>query len=224
MSILVVAAHPDDEALGCGGAIRRHADAGDQVDILFVADGVGARQPHDIVPEKEVRQKAANDAAQILGAGPPQFLDFADNRLDAVPLLEVVKAIEGVVAALSPHTIYTHHSGDLNIDHGIVAQAVQTACRPQPGFVVRRILAFEVLSSTEWAIPRAEWVFLPQRFVNIVEQLDAKMAALDAYAEEMRAFPHPRSKQAVRSLAQLRGCAVGLEAAEAFAVIRDIAD
>lgn len=222
MSILVVAAHPDDEALGCGGAMRRHADAGERVDVLFVADGVGARGAADTGPEVEARRRAADAAAKVLGAERPRYLDFPDNRLDSIPLLDVVQAIESVIAEIAPDAIYTHHAGDLNIDHGVVARAVLTACRPQPGFGVQRIHAFEVPSSTEWAAPGPLAAFTPQRFVDISAQLDSKLAALEAYAVEMRPWPHPRSAKAVTALARTRGATVGLEAAEAFEVLREI--
>lgn len=221
MNVLVVAAHPDDEALGCGGAMRRHADAGDKIDVLFLCDGVGARN-QNTGGESSARREAANSAAKILGASEPLFLNFPDNRLDSVPLLDIVQAIEGVIGEIRPQVVYTHHGGDLNVDHRIAMGAVMTACRPHAGSPVRSIYAFEVPSSTEWAPPRAEDAFLPQHFVDISAQLYAKLAALDAYKTEMRTFPHPRSIEAVTALAKWRGASAGLEAAEAFAVLRQI--
>jgi N-acetylglucosamine malate deacetylase 1 len=222
MNILVIAAHPDDEVLGCGGAIRRHADSGDTVNILFVCDGVGARKNVVNAKELQTRRDAALRAAKILGAATPQFLDFPDNRLDTTPLLNVVQAIEAVIEKVKPHTIYSHHAGDLNIDHALVSQAVLTACRPVEGTQIRRILNFEIPSSTEWASPRPETAFIPNFFIDIGPQLDQKLEALGAYSEEMRSFPHPRSEKAIRSLAYWRGANAGLAAAEAFSVTRII--
>lgn len=222
MSILVVASHPDDEALGCGGAMRRHADSGDEVGVLFLCDGVSARAPEQRSRAAAARREAACIAAEILGASEPRFLDFPDNRLDTVPLLDVVQAIETILAEVRPTVVYTHHSGDLNIDHRRTARAVMTACRPQGELMVRSIYGFEVPSSTEWAPPRAEEAFLPQHFVDIAGRLEAKLAALAAYGDEMRPFPHPRSGQAVTALAKWRGASAGLEAAEAFIVLRQI--
>jgi N-acetylglucosamine malate deacetylase 1 len=218
--VLIVAAHPDDEVLGCGGTIARHADAGDAVDILFVSDGVGARAGS--TADLDRRCKSARAAAEILGARPPYFLNLPDNRLDSVPLLDIIKAIEKFVFELSPTRVYTHHSGDLNIDHRLVHEAVVTACRPISESHVRYLFAFEVLSSTEWGTHAGEAQFWPDHFVDVHNQMDRKLAALAAYAEEMHPFPHPRSIEAVRALATMRGATAGLEAAEGFLTIRVI--
>jgi N-acetylglucosamine malate deacetylase 1 len=222
MTVLVVAAHPDDEALGCGGTIRRLTDAGQTVHLLFVCDGVGSRAGGHAREELAQRQAAAREAAAILGTTEPRFLAFPDNSLDSVPLLDVVKAIESVVAELKPEALYTHHAGDLNIDHALVARAVLTACRPLPGVTVRQIYSFEVPSSTEWNAPAPHKAFAASRFVNIAATLEAKLKACDAYHAEMRPFPHPRSREAITALAQVRGAAAGLAAAEAFMVLRQI--
>lgn len=216
--VLVVAAHSDDEVLGCGGTIARHVDAGDIVDILFVADGVSSRgnDPREL----ERRCDAARRAAEILGARPPRFLNLPDNQLDTVPRLTIIQAIERASAALEPARVYTHHAGDLNIDHRIVHEAVVTAFRPLSGSSVRALLAFEVLSSTEWATRPPEMGFRPDHFIDVHRQMHRKLAALAAYAEEMRPFPHPRSIEAVRALATLRGSSAGLQAAEAFMTLR----
>jgi LmbE family N-acetylglucosaminyl deacetylase len=221
MTILVVSAHPDDEVLGCGGTIRRLTEAGKIVHLLFVCDGVGSRASDSIDEELGRRQTAARNAASILGAQEPRFLAFPDNRLDSVPLLDVVQTIEAVIGELKPETVYTHHTGDLNIDHALVARAVLTACRPLPGTFVRQVYSFEVASSTEWN-PAPDAAFLANRFVDISKTLDAKLQALDAYRAEMRPFPHPRSREAVTALAQVRGANAGLAAAEAFMVLRQI--
>lgn len=217
MTVLVIAAHPDDEALGCGGAIARHAGQGEDVHVLFLADGVTSR---DETGEADVekRRAAALAAAKALGAKPPRFAGMPDNKLDTVPLLDVVKAVEEALTETVPDVVYTHHGGDLNVDHGIVHRAALTACRPQPGCPVRAIYAFEVPSSTEWN----DSVFIPNRFVDIGATLDAKMKALACYAGEMRPFPHPRSLEAIEALARWRGASAGLEAAEAFHIIRQV--
>ncbi len=219
MTVLVIAAHPDDEALGCGGALARHSRQGEDVHVLFLADGVTSR---DEAGEADVRERAAaaEAAARALGAKPPSFAGMPDNKLDTVPLLDEVKAVEDALGETAPDVVYTHHGGDLNVDHRIVHQAALTACRPQPGSSVRAIYAFEVPSSTEWN--DTPEVFIPNRFVDISATLDAKMKALACYAGEMRPFPHPRSVEAIEALARWRGAAAGLEAAEAFHVIRRV--
>src|SRR5581483_9188818 len=136
-TILVVAAHPEHEALGCGGTMVRHARAGDAVHVLFLADGETARD--GAASRIAGRQAQAAAACAALGAQKPRFERFADNRMDSVPLIDVVKAVEAAVADLKPSIVYTHHSGDLNVDHRIVHQAVMTACRPVPGQSVRSI-------------------------------------------------------------------------------------
>ena len=160
-------------------------------------------------------------AKKILGIGSITQFDFPDNQTDTVPLLSIVQSIEEVMAAIKPTTIYTHHRGDLNIDHRIVFEAVMTACRPVPNSSVRRILGYEVLSSTEWAAPGRD-AFAASYFVDISDYLDTKLEALAAYEEEMRSPPHSRSVAHVESLARHRGHSVGVDAAEAFGVYRII--
>lgn len=219
-TVLVIAAHADDEALGCGGAIAKHTAAGDTVDVVFVADGVTARAG---VGDDEIlqRQQATENARKILGINSTVFLGLPDNRLDSLALLDIVQPIESIVGKLSPEIIYTHHCGDLNIDHRLVHQAVMTACRPLPGCPVREILAFEVMSSTEWSgaglLP-----FTPNLFIDISQHLETKILALEAYALEMRTFPHSRSIEHLRCLARHRGNSMGVTAAEAFMAMRVI--
>ncbi len=225
-TILVVAAHPDDESLGCGGTIARYAAEGAVVHILFLAEGVTARNPSadqsTARVEIEAREAAARAAASVLGAAEPVFIRNPDNRLDTVPLIELAKAVEAEVAACSPSTVLTHHGGDLNIDHRRVHEAVLTACRPLPGYPIRAIYGFEVASSTEWAMSEALAPFRPQRFVDIENTLDQKLKALKCYSAELRPFPHPRSERAIRSLAHTRGSATGVGAAEGFTVLREL--
>lgn len=221
--ILVVAAHPDDEALGCGGTMARHAAAGDAVHVIFLTDGVSARSDDTAsLAGRAERKNAARQAAKLLGASEPIFFDFPDNQLDTVPLLHLAQSIESVAEGIKPRFVYTHHVDDLNIDHGLCHRAVLTAFRPAPGQSVRAIYAFEVASSTEWRFGEAGTAFTPQRFVDIADHLETKRAALAAYATEMREWPHSRSDRALRALAEWRGASAGLEAAEAFMVIREI--
>jgi LmbE family N-acetylglucosaminyl deacetylase len=215
-TVLAVVAHPDDEVLGAGGTLARHAAKGDAVHILFLADGVSARGDDKAAVERRV--KAARLASSALGVHEPQFLGLPDNRLDRLELLDIVQPIENAIRKIAPQTIYTHHAGDLNIDHVLCHRAVLTACRPLPGSTVLRIYAMEVPSSTEWSGN----AFMPTHFVDISDTLQAKRRALEAYGEEMRPFPHARSYEAVDALATWRGASVGLRAAEAFIVVREI--
>lgn len=218
-TILVVAAHTDDEALGCGGTIARHVGQGDMVHLLFMTDGVGSREV--VAKEADERLSAAEQAANVLGVSSSTHLDFPDNSMDSVPLLDIVKKAEAVISKIAPDIIYTHHIGDLNIDHQIAHKVVLTACRPQPNFSVKAIYSFEVLSSTEWQTLSIA-PFLPNVFVDITDHLDTKILAIQAYREEMREVPHSRNFTHVELLAKHRGHTVGIDAAEAFMLVREI--
>lgn len=215
--VLVIVAHPDDEVLGCGGTLARHADAGDEVCVLILADGETSRDEVGKVAERYVN---ARRAAEALGINLYKIMGFPDNQLDTVALLEVTKSIECALAELKPNVIYTHHAGDLNIDHQIACRAVMTACRPLPDSILRAIYTFETVSSTEWTISQQDSAFVPTHVVDITNTLEKKMAALRCYDTEMRLFPHARSYEAVEHLARLRGTQNGLRAAEVFGVMR----
>lgn len=218
--VLVVAAHPDDEMLGCGGTLARLAAEGNCISILLLGEGPTARQG-----EKDARKAAINSAfaaAAVLGIARPRLLALPDNRFDTVPLLDITQHIEETVAAFEPDVIFTHHAGDMNKDHRITHQAVMTACRPLPGFKPVTLLGFEVPSSTEYAPPGTLPVFFPHVYVHIAATLSAKQTALAAYAAEMRPWPHPRSHEGIEHLARLRGAQCGCEAAEAFMLYRSV--
>ena len=220
-NVLVVAAHADDEAIGCGGAIARHVAEGDRVHVVFMADGVSSRADAPLQQQVGQRNAAADAALSVLGVEKAHHLGFADNRMDGVALLDIVHALEPLVSQFRPHTVYTHHRGDLNVDHRITHQAVLTICRPQPGHPVREILAFEVMSSTEWA-GYGEQPFTPDVFIDISDHWARKRAALEAYAMEMREAPHSRSVANIEALARHRGHCVGVAAAEAFMLVRSL--
>lgn len=217
-NVLVVVAHPDDEVLGCGGTIARHVAEGDVVHVVYMADGVGARGG-DFLAEAAWRNEARDNALRTLGVSGWHALDFTDNRMDSVPLLDVVQALEPIVRSVAPAMVYTHHYGDLNVDHRITHQAVMTACRPLPGSTVRQMLSFEVMSNTEWASPGLA-PFVPNAYVDISAYIDVKWAAMTAYGLEMRPAPHSRSRDHLEYLALHHGMSMGVGAAEAFMVMR----
>lgn len=221
--ILVIAAHPDDEVLGCGGTLALVADQGAQIHVAFLADGVfsrGTASGRDA--ELAARRAAAQKACDVLGVRSVSFGDFPDNRMDSVELLGIVKFIEALIAEYRPDTVFTHHAGDVNVDHRRIHEAVVTACRPQRGHPVRTLLFFEVPSSTEWQPPGSGVVFAPNWFIDTSNTLERKLMALDAYTAELRAWPHPRSRQGVEHLARWRGATVGADAAEAFMLGRHL--
>lgn len=225
--VAVIAAHPDDEILGCGGTIAKHVLQGDQVHILIMAEGATSRSQ---VRDRMSRQaelselsQAADNARKIVGAHSVKLLDFPDNRMDGIDLLDVVKEIESFFVQYGPGIVYTHHGSDVNVDHRVVHQAVVTAARPIPGQIVKAVLAFEVMSSSEWQPATSLKPFQPNWFVPLDEEcLKKKLLALEAYAAEMRSWPHSRSYRTLEYLARLRGSTVGYEAAEAFELCRYI--
>ncbi len=215
-----MAAHSDDEALGCGGTVAKHVRSGDEVYVVFMADGVSSRAASTQV-EHLKRTESATNAMHILGIKEIFSLGFPDNKMDSVPLLDIVQKLEAILAEIQPSMIYTHHHGDLNVDHRVTHQAVMTACRPVPGCYVKDILCFEVLSATEWNTP-GQSPFTPNYFVDISTTLDIKVDALDAYSSEMRNSPHSRSINNVINQAYYRGSCVGVEAAEAYMLARHL--
>ena len=221
MKVLVVAAHPDDEVLGAGGAIARHIEEGDDVSVLILGEGIAARE--GLTADEVNKQQAALemqtvDAMNILGLQAPRREKFADNAFDSVKLLSIIQSIEKVMRDADPELIYTHHAGDVNVDHRITAEAVDAAVRPMKEQRVREVRAFEVPSSSEWNFTRDQ--FKPNVFVALTEgQLQKKINAMRAYGSEMRDFPHPRSARYLDALARVRGGQSGSEAAEAFELV-----
>lgn len=218
--VVVVAAHPDDEVIGCAGSIARHVENGDNVHLIFMSTGVGSRL-NDEKSADSSRAAQLKKSTEILGIASTTCLDLPDNKMDSITFLDVVQALEEPLEKMTPQIIYTHHAGDLNIDHRITHEAVITACRPLPGNSVQEILAFEVLSSTEWQSQGCT-PFLPNIYMDISNYMQKKIAAVRAYSGEMRLPPHSRSEEHVLSLARHRGLSVGVEYAEAFSLVRKI--
>lgn len=224
MNVLVVAAHPDDEVLGCGATMARLHDEGHHVHVSILGEGETSRHedPRSADPRGlEELQTGVQAAARVLGAKVIPTKPLPDNRFDTVPLLEIAKTIERLIADVKPTLVLTHHEGDLNVDHALTARAVATATRPQPGSLVQEVLAFEVPSSTDYSFGRQP-PFLPDTFFDVARHVDRKIEALRCYAGEMREPPHPRSYDNVRNLARVRGAQVGRPFAEAFQVIRSV--
>lgn len=220
--VLVCAAHPDDEIIGLGGTVARHADDGDTVRSLILAEGESSRgNDADTRTKIEALKDCARSAAAILGSEPPEFAEFPDNRMDEVALLDVVHRIEETMRSFEPALVYTHSAVDVNVDHRVVHDAVLAACRPQPGNPVREVRLFETASSTEWRFG-ADRGFTPTTFVDVTATLRRKLRALECYEPELRPWPHPRSIRGIENLARSRGSTVGVEAAEAFELCRRI--
>lgn len=217
--ILVIAAHPDDEVLGCGGTLAKWTSAGKTAEVLILGEGSTSRQGGAGLDGVEALRCHAETAASLLGVRKVHFAGLPDNRFDTIPLLDVVQTIEDFLQQVRPDTVLVQHGGDLNVDHQVTFRAAMTALRPLPGVGVRKLLAYEVASSSEWAFQRFSPVFRPNVFVDISDVLEKKIAAMQAYESESRAFPHPRSPESLRAQAAVRGSMAGLAAAEAFETI-----
>jgi LmbE family N-acetylglucosaminyl deacetylase len=218
--VLAVAAHPDDETLGAGGTLARHAELGDEVWVCILTDGVTARHEHTAE-----QQECALRAADILGVKKVVFLGLPDQLLDAMPLLEVIRPLDACVRELEPEVVYTHFKEDVNQDHRVAYAATMVVTRPVGG-PVHRLLCYETASSTEWAGPFAGSVFAPNVFVDITETLHRKVEAMRAYGDtfqsEVKPYPHPRSLEAVEVYARRHGVVSGMAAAEPFMLIREL--
>jgi len=229
--ILVVSAHPDDEIIGMGGTLKKLSKK-NSISVLFLADGVTARkksgyenvvtyeiskkEENKMKKEIEIRKTHAKNALNSIGVNKMKFLDLPDNELDLVPFLKIVKTIESEILSFKPEIIFTHHFNDLNIDHRLAYEAVLTASRPIFNSTVKSIFSFESVSSSDWKKP---YKFNPNVYVDISSQLSDKLKALSFYKNEIRKFPHPRSKKTIESTAHRWGSLSGFHAAEAFELI-----
>jgi LmbE family N-acetylglucosaminyl deacetylase len=225
MNILVIAAHPDDEVLGCGGTMARLAAEGVRVSVLILANGLTSRPGFDAAQADAllaVHHERARRAGALLGAKQVNVAGFPDQRMDTLPLLDITQAIEREIERVQPAMVFTQHGGDLNMDHVITFRATLTATRPMAGGVVRQVYSYEIPSSTDWAFGQFEPRFQPSVFFDISAHLDAKIAAMQVYESETRMFPHPRSPEALRAIAARWGSATGMQAAEAFHCVRDL--
>jgi LmbE family N-acetylglucosaminyl deacetylase len=222
---LVIAAHPDDEVLGCGGTVARLAREGREVHIAILGEGITSRfaqREHADPASVAHLHTHSHAAAEKLGAREVHLLNLPDNRFDTVPLLEVAKGIEDLLERVKPEVVYTQHGGDLNIDHVVCFRATLIATRPMAGCCVKSVYAYEVASSSEWAFQQFAPAFQPNTFVDIGATLETKIEAMQTYESEARAFPHPRSPDALRAIARRWGSVVGVEAAEAFQCVRHV--
>ncbi len=223
MKVLFIAAHPDDEVLGCGGTIARLSKEGHDISIAILGEGITSRYIHREDTDKKMvwdLHEHSNQVAKLLGVKDLQIFDLPDNRFDTVPLLDIVKIIEGQIEKIKPYCVYTHHSADLNLDHVLTNRATLIATRPLENSPIKSVLSYEVPSSTEWAFQITGPGFQPNVFVDITKTLDTKIKAMKIYDGENREYPHPRSPESLRAIASRWGSVTGLKAAEAFELIR----
>ena len=212
-NILVLAAHPDDETLGCGATIARLSSEGNRVHLMTFTDGVSAREG----TEFQNRNAKLEKVSEILGLNSYIAADFPDNQLDAVPLLEICKFMEKNIP-FDPDIIFTHHPGCLNVDHSIIFRATITVFRPQSSSSCK-VLSYYIPSSTDYN-PISN--FNGNVFYNVENFVNKKMKALKIYDEEMRTYPHSRSYENVKNLMKTWGCEVGMGYAEKFQLMREV--
>lgn len=221
--ILIIAAHPDDEILGCGGTVSRLVKEGYEAFTLILGEGITSR---NLIRDRkkceeqiDVLKKQIQEANRIIGIKETFVYDFPDNRFDSVALLDIVKVIEEIKQNVKPNIIFTHYANDLNIDHKITYNSVLTATRPMIGECTKEIYSFEVPSSTEWNYPLS---FNPDVYFDISSTLDIKQKAMEKYISELRNYPHPRSIKYLMINAENWGIRLGIPYAEAFKSVRVI--
>ncbi len=217
--VLVIAPHPDDEVLGCGGTIVKHVSGGDEVYLCIITK---AYPPEWSESEIKERRKEVLRVNKILSIKKAYFLDLPTVKLDTIPQKELNEVIAQVINEVQPEIVYIPHGGDVNSDHRLVFGAAMVATRPKPTLSIRKVLCYEVLSETEWAAPFPKNAFIPNLWVDISGELETKLKAMSEYKSELKKFPHPRSLEAISALAKMRGTAAGVEAAEAFMLVREI--
>ena len=223
--ILVVAAHPDDEILGCGATLLKSAAKGHKIKTIIVSEGVSSRFDKDSITQtKQLKKRieSSKKAQSFIKGSEIIYLNLPDQKLDTISLLSIIKKIEVEIKKFNPEIIYTHHHGDLNLDHRIVNNATITACRPTPNCNIKKIFTFEIPSSTDWQAQGNAMHFEPNYFNDISKFLSQKIKILNKYKFEMRKWPHSRSFENIKYLAKTRGASVGCEAAEAFVLVRTI--
>ena len=216
MNILVIAPHPDDEVLGCGGTIAKHANNGDVVHLCIVTKGYYPDWSHEYLKNRPSEIEESN---RILGIKKFHLLDFPTAKLDNIPQKDLNDSISEVINKVKPAVVYIPHRGDIHQDHRIIFHSALIAMRPNSKHYVKKILSYETLSETEWGYPRN---FQPTLYVDISDTIDVKIEAMKAYASELKQYPHPRSIEIIEALAKKRGSEVGLKYAEAFEIIKEI--
>lgn len=220
--ILVVVAHADDEILGVGGTIARLAKE-NEVYVLILTDSCSSQYANqDVCAIIEEKKKCAVAANKLVGVKEVIYSDLPDMRLRETPHTKINAVIEKYIEEIKPQIVLTHHFGDVNLDHQEVYKSVMVAARPTQTQSVERVYTFEVLSATEWQSSDARYAFIPNTYIDISDTIDKKVKAMEAYSQEVRKYPHPRSKEAILNLAAYRGQSVGMEYAEGLCLVRDL--
>lgn len=219
MKILAISAHADDVVICSSGTMIKHVKRGDEVYFCIVTKGYTPEWSKDELKEK---REEALKAGKILGIKKIYFLDLPTVKLDTIPQKQLNDLISQYVNEVQPEIVYITHRGDINKDHRLVFEATMVATRPKPGCPVKKVLSYETLSVTEWAPPFPDCAFIPNVYVDVSDVLEEKMKIMSVYRTELLEYPHPRSLEMVEVLAKKRGAEIGVKAAEAFMLVREI--
>jgi len=221
MKVLVIAPHPDDEVLGCGGTIKKYTSMGDQVYLCIATKAYTPDWTEEFIAN---RKEEIESAVKTLGINKLFLLDFPTVKLDTISQKEINDSISKVVQEVKPEVVFIPFGGDINKDHKIIFEASLVALRPNLESSVKKVYCYEVLSETEWAKPaqKIEDVFMPNYYEDVSDYLEDKIKAMECYKSEVRGYPHPRSLEGIKILAQKRGLESGLKLSEAFMLIREI--
>ncbi len=214
---LIIAAHPDDEILGCAGIIKKYKE--EDFYVLILSAGADTRYGKSM--ENVLRENAIK-ANKVIGTKEVFFENLPNQKMDNIPILEVTQTIEKYIKQIKPQRVFTHHIGDLNKDHQIIAEATFTATRPIVGQTVREVYSYNVPSSTEWNLIEGEKIFIPNIFIDIKEEIETKLQAMKCYDSECRPYPHPRNPQSLKAHSNYWGLISGYEYAEPFKLIRKL--
>lgn len=217
--ILIIAPHPDDEVLGCGGIIKRYVTEGHDVYVSIVTRGSPKRYSDKRIT---MGREQALKAHSLLGVKETFFYDFPASELDLTSRADIADALCALITKLRIEIIYIPHRGDINNDHAVVFNAAMVAARPIKDCPVKSIYVYETLSSTEWASTYVNDAFIPDRFIDIEQYFQFKLEAMSCYSGQLKLYPNPRSLESIEALAKYRGSAIGLKRAEAFMTVRTI--
>lgn len=217
--VLIIAPHPDDEVLGCGGTIKRLTSSGTNLTVLIATRGKKELYSEERIINVRNQARAAHD---LLGVNQTIFFDYPAPELDLVSISQLSSAISDIITIEKPDTVFLPHHGDIHHDHRAIFNAGLVASRPVNNNSVKNVFSYEVLSETEWAPPFGDYAFIPQLFVDITVEFNAKIEAMNCYSSQIKDFPNPRSGKSLEALANYRGSTVNVAYAEAFMIIRII--
>jgi N-acetylglucosamine malate deacetylase 1 len=218
--ILSVAVHPDDETLGCGGALLKHKKNGDDIywliiTSMYLEDGWTAEKI-------ESRREEINQISDVYGFTAVHCLDFPSTRLDTIPMKNLISQISKIIQKVEPDLIYIPNRSDIHTDHQYAFRAIMSCTKTFRYPFIRKILMYECLSETEFSPALPADTFIPNVFVDITGFLEEKIKIMKIYRDEMGAFPFPRSEENISALAKNRGTVAGVEAAEAFVLLKEV--